>query len=185
MARSGSTSSGWLFVDYPSYGACRGKPTPETVRETAQGAVSALPKYLNCTPKQLLPTLGTFSHSIGCAAALDIAATLDMKRSVIVALFTSMQAMAAGYVTPLLTVFLRHRFDNRISLDLLAKSGHAKVIILHDTTDRPIPASMGRSLAERHIGITDYRAIQNAGHNDFIHLGAQQIANALRELESL
>ena len=182
VAKSGSEASGWLFIDYPSYGSCAGKPTPETIRETAEGAIQTLAAILKQSPDQLRPKLGAFGHSIGSAAALEIAAETRMKRVVIVSPFTSMKAMAARYITPMLTGFLRHRFDNRATLDKVASNG-ARVMILHGSNDRMIPASMGRSLAERHPDRCTFIAIEGAGHNDVIHLGDKQIALALQDLE--
>lgn len=180
VARSGPTECGWLFVDYPGYGACHGSPNPSSIRANALGAIDALAHELNTTRDELTPHLGSFGHSIGCAAALDIAAETGLKRAVVVSPFTSMKEMAARFITPLLTGFLRHRFDNRASLERLEEQGTARVAIFHGTTDAMIPSSMGRELAAAYPEITSFTPIEGAGHNDVIDLGMATIAQALR-----
>lgn len=178
VARSGPKECGWLFVDYPGYGACEGHPTPTSIRANALGAIAALAEELGHESETLKKQLGSFGHSIGAAAALDIAAEVGMERAVIVSPFTSMKDMAARYVTPLLTGFLRHRFDNRASLRRLADQG-GHVTILHGDADAMIPASMGRTLAEEFPEITTFKLIEGAGHNDVIDRAMNPISEAL------
>lgn len=178
VARAGPDECGWLFVDYPGYGACEGSPTPESIRKNALGAIEALATVLERPVAELVPHIGSFGHSIGAAAALDIAAVTGMKRAVAVSPFTSMKAMAARFVTPLLTRFLRHRFDNDVSLQRLAQKG-ASVAIFHGTVDSAIPISMGKKLAADYPDIVSFTPIEGAGHNDIIGVGMDEITAAL------
>lgn len=176
------SKTGWLFVDYPSYGACEGRPSPDTIRENAAGAIDALAAHVEMHPNALMPRLGVFGHSIGAAAALDIAATAGIRRVVLVAPFTTMKAMAARFITPMLTSFLRHRFDNVDTLGKSVQNG-ARVIILHGTQDRMIPMTMGKALADAHPNKVPFVPIEGAGHNDIIDLAAEDIVSAMRQVD--
>lgn len=180
IAEAAPGTYGWLFVDYPGYGACQGSPNPESIRANGVTAVEALARHLEVSSESLRPRLGVFGHSIGGAVALDLAAHLRLQRAVTVSTFTSMKAMAARIITPMLTPFLRHRFDNIEALELLAgQSPVPRVHVLHGTQDAMIPSSMGETLVERFPEITEWTPIEGAGHNDIIDLGEEEIVGAL------
>lgn len=176
----------WLFVDYPSYGDCQGSPNPSTIRANALGALDALARRLETSRESLLPRLGTFGHSIGGAVALDVAADLQLQRCVVVSTFTSMKAMAARVITPLLTPFLRHRFDNEAALERLShQSPLPRVTILHGAADSIIPSSMGARLAQSQPDFTTFVSVTGAGHNDIIDLARKDIVAALESVSAM
>ena len=181
VALAGPQRCAWLFVDYPSYGKCEGKPNPKTIRETALGAIDALAKHLKESPETLKTRMGAFGHSIGAAVALDTAAEAGLQRVLVVSPFTSMKDMAARYVSPLLSGFVRHRFDNRSAIDRVVENG-AQVIVLHGANDGMIPSSMGKELAERHPESVRFVLVPDAGHNDVINIGMASIKEAIEIL---
>ena len=46
----------YLLIDYPSYGECAGKPTPERIRESSKAAVAALAQHLHRPPPPNRPS---------------------------------------------------------------------------------------------------------------------------------
>ncbi len=178
LAQAGPATCGWLFVDYPGYGACEGKPNPDSIRTNALGAADALALHLGKTPEDVRSRLGTFGHSIGSAVALDSAVEMDLKQVVLVAPFTTMKDMAANYVTPLFTFLLKHRFDNRATMkEFIGQGGHAT--IFHGAADNIIPSSMGRELATLGGGAATFIEVKGSGHNDIIARAESEIAEAL------
>lgn len=178
VAKSGPADCGWLFVDYPGYGACEGRPSPISIRNNATGAVHALAEHLNTTDAGLKSRLGAFGHSIGAAVALDAATEMELKRVVLVSPFTTMKAMAAKYVTPLFTFLLKHNFDNLSNMKRFAEQG-GQATILHGANDSMIPMKMGQELAAVAENQTTFIPIEDAGHNDIIARAEREIAKAL------
>lgn len=178
LAQAGPVTCGWLFVDYPGYGACEGNPSPDTIRTNAVGAVDSLASHLGKTPDEIRSRLGAFGHSIGAAVALDAAAEMELKQAVLVAPFTSMKDMAAKFITPLFTFLLKHRFDNRDTIKQFVDQG-GRATIFHGASDDMIPSSMGQELAL--IGGKDVTFIKvtGSGHNDIIARAERQIAEHL------
>lgn len=146
-----------LLVDYPGYGLCEGRPDPSAIDANAAGAVAAAP----ASAGRPCAVLG---YSLGCAAALRFAAAVPVERVVLLAPFTSMDAMARRSVGPLAFV-LRHRFDNTSALHAaLVRSPDAQVTVLHGANDLLVPPAMGRALAAEWPGAR-YEVAPGATHD--------------------
>ena len=64
---------GYLFVDYPGYGLCEGKPTPKRIDETVDGAIEALWDQLGVDGAAYGDRLCVVGHSLGAAVGLRAA----------------------------------------------------------------------------------------------------------------
>lgn len=138
------TGVGSLLIDYPGYGECAGKPTPDTILENTTAAVAALGGYLQVSDIQ--GRMAGYGHSLGAAAVFQYATAHGAQRVVAVAPFTSMLAMARRKVGWPLCQLLQHRFDNLAAATVCAQRS-IPVLVVHGGADSIIPVAMGRAIA--------------------------------------
>ena len=164
-----SPSSGYLLIDYPSYGNCEGKPSPETILETSQRALRTL---LAVEGWRMDPdSLCILGHSLGGAAALQFAANNPLRKIVAVSTFTSMDEMVRTQIRMPLGFLLRHRFDNVASLkSILSRKEVPEIWIFHGQADEIIPPKMGHALASLDPTRIKFCPIPGARHNDVFRL---------------
>ncbi len=175
-----AAGTGFLMVEYPSYGACRGSPSPATILATNERAMTMLAQRLGLGLDDLHQRTACLGHSLGAAAALQYAAKHPPRRLVLISPFTTMKDMARRSVGWPLCELLVHRFDNRARLAELAAAGLPPTAIIHGDRDGVIPVTMGRELAAAHPGI-HLSVIVGAGHNDVLDMAAREIVTAMRE----
>ncbi len=176
--------AGYVFVDYPSYGLCEGRPNPDRIRENGLGAAETLRKELGWTEAELRRRSGVFGHSIGCAAALITADAMELKRIVLCAPFTSLTEMGRLVLGWPLCHLNRHRFDNVARLESIAKRGGARVRIFHGTGDEVIPVRMAHEIRDQFPGLVQYTEMKESHHNDVVSDARNDIGRAIRELSA-
>lgn len=172
----------YVLIDYPGYGDCAGKPTPERIRENGKAVLVALAKHLNTTPAELQPRLAVLGHSLGAAAALMAADDLDVRRGVLLSPFTSMTDMGRIVLGWPLCYLNLHRFDNRKTLSHVASRPGARIVIFHGTADEVIPVRMGRELAAAHPQAVTLHEVPGGRHNDLLQLVSPQIGRTMAEV---
>jgi pimeloyl-ACP methyl ester carboxylesterase len=152
-----------LLVDYPSYGACEGRPNRETIRASIAAALDAAAQVLGVERAALTKDCGVVGYSLGCAPALIAADDLpECARVVLMAPFTSVRDMA-GWLRALIVP--AQAFDNRARLASLAGRAHPpQVAIAHGNLDDVIPEWMGRELA-RAVPGARFLPLPGIGHN--------------------
>lgn len=171
-----SDSTGFLLIDYPGYGANSGEARPESIREGSRAAYQALEDFLALGESVLVERIGTIGFSLGAAAALDFAVQNNLSRVVLVAPFTSTEAMARKGFGSLLSKLLRHRFDNMANLKTLAhQGGDTKVALFHSVDDDVIPVEMGRALAQSVPGMVEYKELKGANHNETMDVARELV----------
>ena len=166
----------FLFVDYPGYGRCEGKPSPASIRENAAGAMDTLAHRLGQPDGPALARtlaagggrLAVMGHSIGTGVALEFAASQPaVGKVVLVSPFTSLRDMARTVVGWPLCWLLRGNFDNRARLAALAARPHPPtVFIFHGDEDTLVPPAMGRALAAAHPDCTRFELVAGGSHDD-------------------
>ena len=159
----------FLLIDYPGYGACKGRPNPETILENSEGALEALlgQKRWILDPS----TLGVLGHSLGGAAALQFAARHAVRKILVVSTFTTMDDMVRAQICIPLGPLLRHRFDNIVALKtILSQKEIPEINILHGQLDNLIPPRMGRALAQLDRSRIKFVEVPGAGHNDIVQI---------------
>jgi pimeloyl-ACP methyl ester carboxylesterase len=173
---------GYLFVDYPGYGLCAGRPNPQRIDDSVDGAIAALEKEMGMDGEVMRGRLCVVGHSLGAAVGLRAAVRYQIGQVVLLAPFTTMKAMAAQVVGGLYSNVVRHRFDNLAELQAL-KDGNpgARVTILGGTDDREIPPAMGRELAERFAGMVEHRPLDGVGHNNILDEELPAVLEAMGE----
>jgi len=161
--------SGYLLIDYPGYGNCEGKPSPETILETSQRALRTLLETEGW--KMEAASLCILGHSLGGAAALQFAAKNPVRKIVAVSTFTSMDEMVRTQTRVPLGYLLRHRFDNVASLkSILSRTEVPEIWIFHGEADEIIPPKMGHALADLDPTRIKFHPIPGARHNDVFRL---------------
>ena len=170
----------YLLVDYPGYGECSGSPTPTTIAESASGAFIRLAGHLETDSDDLRHRCFVLGQSLGCAAALQTAATQRLRGAVLISPFTTMTEMARGVVGWPLCLLNRHRYDNRRHLRELVEQGGV-VTIFHGDADDLIPISMSRELAAIDPKSIRFVPVAGAGHNDILGSAFRAVGEAMAE----
>ncbi len=160
---------GFLLIDYPGYGDCKGTPSPASIEESSEAAFNQLAQSLHTEPAALDQHLNVMGLSLGCATGLNFAVNHPVERMILIAPFTSMHDMARRLVGWPLCLLLRHNYDNRARLRQLAARPHPpRVDIFHGDADGTIPFFMGRELAGMFPQMITFHPVAGAGHNDVL-----------------
>lgn len=145
-----------LAVDYPGYGGSEGRPSSDSIRESALAAYDELARRVGSAPVVVV------GRSLGAAAALHVASRRPVASAVLLAPFTTL-AEAGRRAMPIFPVgtLIRHRFDNLA----LARSLDVPIIVVHNRDDELVPFEMGQRVAE--AAGDDGRLVEGAGggHN--------------------
>lgn len=164
----GEESVGFLFVEYPGYGECEGRPSRQGIHRNVEASVVSLSEHLSVKPEALWERAECFGHSLGAAVAMEAAAEHGIKTVVAVSPFTSIEEMAARIAGVPVKSWIRNNFSNLDALAKVATFEGAQVHIFHGEQDRAIPVTMGRTLADLHPDVVTYREIEGKGHNDIL-----------------
>jgi uncharacterized protein len=157
---------GFLLIDYPSYGACAGEPSPSAILTNCQTAADELERTLALSEPPQWRALG---HSLGAASVLQFAASRPCDRIVLISPFTTMRAMARSRIGWPLCLLLRHNFDNLARVaEIKQQVPRPQMSIMHGTADEVVPIRMGRELAAMHPDWIRYHEIADATHNEIV-----------------
>ena len=169
----------FVFLDYPGYGVCEGKPHPRTILESLR-AVGPLITERCQLPAGGLATKGiVFGHSLGAAVALMAAEEFGIRRAVLLAPFTSTMELSRELFKVPLGWLVTHRFDNRAALASLGqRGGHAWVF--HGTDDEVIPITMARRLTSGAGPTASFEEIPGGRHNNLLETGFRPIGSAMQ-----
>lgn len=171
-----------LFVDFPGYGDCQGRPSPETIRESFRKAVPAAAEALGEDGLLDRARLRIFGHSLGAAACLIAASEFQIQRGLLLTPFTSTMEMSQVMTGLPLGGIVWHRFDNSTRLAEMAARGDAQIAIFHGTDDEAIPISMSRTLASEQKTSVRLVEIPRGRHNTLQETHASEISHAMREI---
>ena len=177
---SSESNDAWLFFDYPGYGLCEGKPSPETIRESLRAVVPAALAECGMKPDDLPERGIVLGHSLGSAVALMAADAFDIRRAILASPFTSTPDMARVMTGLPVGFLITHRYDNRATLNRLVERG-GRAWIIHGAADQIIPVSMGRELARVRPEAVRYFEIPHAGHNDIFQRAIPEFDTAVSE----
>jgi pimeloyl-ACP methyl ester carboxylesterase len=180
LRQAGLQSDAFLLVDYPGYGFCEGKPSPDSIGDDVKASVlaAAAPTGIDATKKPELVCV--FGHSLGCAAALMAVEEFHLKSAVLCSPFTSTHEMAERMIGLAKSAPFHHQFDNRIGLNELVKNkGHAW--IFHGSVDEIIPVERSKTLAAEFKDVVTLQVVDNAHHNDVMLIARIQVIAAMAE----
>ncbi|HWP94948.1 MAG TPA: alpha/beta fold hydrolase [Gammaproteobacteria bacterium] len=169
----------FFLIDYPGYGYSEGNPSAQAIRVASYAAFEALAARLEEDPRVLRTRTCLLGHSIGAAAALELAVRHPPRCLMLVAPFTTLRAIGqhvfGGWIGPL----VRNDYDNIARLAELEPHAPA-VYVVHGARDTIIPARFGRELASRFPWIR-YHEVPQAGHNDIFAIAGDRIRQLMVE----
>ncbi len=156
-----------LLLEYPGYAGSDGRPSRESLNETARVGYDWLAAHESVDAARIV----SIGRSIGSGPAVDIAGEREVAAIVLLAPFTSVAEFAWRMGAPSLLV--RDGFDNRAGLARL----NVPLLVLHGRHDGIIPFSHGESLVA--ASPNGQLVPLECGHNDCPFFGAFALA-ALR-----
>ncbi|MEO1621943.1 MAG: alpha/beta hydrolase [Cyanobacteria bacterium J06632_3] len=167
-----------LMIDYRGYGQSVGPfPNEQRVYEDAEAAWTHLTQQRQISADDIV----IYGQSIGGAIAINLASNHpDAAGLIIESTFSSMRDMVSNNFPGLPWVVpIDWLLTNRFESDKKVRSLPMPILIMHGTTDRVIPFSIGQklyaALPDNHTALW----IENAGHSDMPDVGGEEYENAL------
>lgn len=142
---------GVLLTEYPGYGGVPGPPNREGMLAHAREALDAVRE------EAIGPIIG-IGVSLGSGVATALACEGRFAGVILVAPYTSMEAMARRRLAP--GILVRDRFDNLSALRQLP----IPVLLVHGGRDKLIPPSMSVALRAAAAGPVEMDILEGAGH---------------------
>jgi abhydrolase domain-containing protein 17 len=141
--------------DYHGYGTSQGKPSDQAVYRDIDAAYAYLVDSLRVPPERII----AFGHSLGGAAAVDLAARLPVAGLIMESSFvTAFRVMTRIPLLP---------FDKFRNIDKI-KRVPCPVLFIHGTDDRTIALWHGQALFRAANQPKRFVPIQHGGHNDLL-----------------
>jgi pimeloyl-ACP methyl ester carboxylesterase len=176
--QSGMLQDAFVFIDYPGYGLCQGKPHPSSIQESLKTLGPLIAERLHLTPGDLAAKGIVWGHSLGAAVALMAAEEYGIRKAVLLSPFTSTMDMTKVVFGAPLGFLVTHRFDNGKNLaSLIQRKGEAW--ILHGSADEVVPVRMGRQLAASGGAAVHFQEIPDGKHNTLMREALGPIVTAM------
>lgn len=154
--------------DYPGYGLSSGKPSEKTVYQAINAAYAYLIDSLKVPSGRII----AFGHSLGGAAACDLAARQPVAALVMESSFvTAFRVMTRIPLLP---------FDKFKNIDKI-KRVQWPVLLIHGANDRTIPLWHGQALFNAANQPKQLVPIRNGGHNDLLQIAGSGYYEILRD----
>ena len=183
VEQSAGPDLGFLLIDYPGFGECEGSASPESILASSQAAWE---HWQELYANQRTPQIGILGHSLGAAAALQLAETISVERVVLLSPFTSLADMVKKMFGSWLIPLLQHRFENRGPLmQLLKRDSPPSITIIHGTRDEVIPVEMGRELAALDSEHIHYHELIHSYHNTILQDALPMVLQELQTIREL
>jgi hypothetical protein len=160
-----------LVVDYPGYGASRGRASEAGMYEAADLAYDALISRAEVDQRRIY----VYGRSLGSAAATHTAVQHEVAGIILESPFTSARGMAARHYRIFPRALVRLRLDNVGRIPRI----HCPILIFHGTADMLVPIQMGRDVAAAAEGPVEFVLIEGAGHNDTYDMGGKAYRDKL------
>lgn len=172
---------GFLAFDYRGYGKSEGVPSEQGLYQDLEAASHYLENVKQIPLSQQIALGG----SLGSSVVIDVATRLHFRAVVIYAVLTSAPDVAEYLYQKTNWRFfpiknmMQQRFD---SLSKVQKV-RSPLIIMHGTTDHMMPLWMPKALLSKaKVPYKQLLIIPNAGHNDVLELGIDQLLKQLHQL---
>jgi len=153
-------------VEYRGYPGSTGTPSQDGFYEDAR----AFYDFLASKDKH---KIGVYAHSLGTAVAIRLASEREISAAVLESPFDSILAVAQDRF-PFFPVryFLRHKFESYKHIGKI----NAPIMIVHGNKDIVIPIKHAKNLLTYASPKTRFIEIENAGHNNLVDFGSEEIA---------
>jgi len=155
-----------FLFDYRGYGKSTGSPSEKGIYMDAQAAYDYLIN-VEKIPSERIVLMG---HSVGAAAAIDVAINNHVRSIIIESAFTSTKDMSKQiFPMNMISFLLPANYNN---LEKMAEISAPKLFI-HGQDDEIVPFEMGRRLFDASMGPKIFYPVKGAGHNDTFILGGE------------
>jgi pimeloyl-ACP methyl ester carboxylesterase len=176
LAGVADREAGFLLLDYPGSGFCRGSPTPGRILAASEAAAESLRRALGWTPERCADRLGVFGYSLGAAMALQYAARHEVRRIIIAAPFTTLAEIGNLFYGWPSGDLLRDRLDNAARLAEIAQQIHRPpLVIVHGDLDDTIPVGMSARLAAPYPAWIARIVVPGADHDAVVPAALRQL----------
>jgi pimeloyl-ACP methyl ester carboxylesterase len=140
---------------------------------------------MNTPQADIEENLSTLGFSMGAAAAAEFSVRHPVRNVIMMAPFTSLDAMARRTVGWPLSEVLIDRFDNTKRLEeLSARETPPRVLIVHGDRDSVVPFSHGQQLADQFPDMIRFVPVPGANHTDIFDATALQLREILLDESS-
>lgn len=171
--------AGFLLLEFPGYVENQGRPSPRSIRESANSALARLADHLEVDVATLQDDLASLGFSIGSGAAFDFAARQPVHTVVACSPFTSLLDMARRTTFWPFYHLLLYRYDNVARLEeLYNRETPPRVAIIHGSNDDIIPVEHSRRMVEKFPEI-EYHEVHMGDHNHVLFSSRQRIWQAM------
>ncbi len=171
------SGTGFLLIDYPGYGFSKGSPSAEAILDASEKAFAQLALVLHSDQERLWRKTSVLGHSLGAATALQFAAKHTPQRVVLVAPFTSLEAIGKRLLGAWVGPLINNEYDNLNRMKEL-ESRNVSLHIVHGSDDEIIPVDFGRELSQK-FPWANYQEVSGAHHNDIFELGRTSILRSM------
>eukprot|EP00434_Breviolum_minutum_P036394 symbB.v1.2.032242.t3/scaffold3784.1/size51792/3 len=124
-----------LAVEYPGYGVCPGRPTPEGVIANAHAAL----QFAHKTLKLPLDRILVFGRSLGTGPAVTLASRFHLAGLILVTPFMSVKEVLRSRLGSLADMLTDDFFDNISAIEDVK----SPTLVLHGRLDDIIPVEHG------------------------------------------
>lgn len=154
--------------DYRGYGTSTGSPSENGVYEDVQAAYDYLIHTFGVQPRRII----SFGHSLGAAAAIELAATRPVGGLIADAPFLS-----AFRVPTRVQLLPWDKFNNASRI----RRVRCPVLVIHGRSDQAIPWSHGEHLYELANQPKHCVWLEGAGHNDALVVAGKRYLQAITD----
>jgi pimeloyl-ACP methyl ester carboxylesterase len=158
--------------DYRGYGTSPGISSEKSLYEDVDAAYEYVRRTLHVSPDRII----SFGRSLGCAAAIHLAATHSVAGLIVEAPFLS-----AFRVLTHVRLLPWEKFDNAA----IIRRVHSPVLVIHGRSDRVVPWWHGEQIYELANEPKRYLWVDRAGHNDVLPFASQRYFEALNDFVGL
>ena len=175
MQRALGVSS--LMFDYRGYGRSEGRPSEEGLYRDSEAAFRWLTGNRGFQPHHVI----LYGHSLGSAAAVDLALGIGVEAGGIVleSPFTSAADVARRMYFGLpVGIFMSVKLDN------IGRVGELKMplLVIHGVRDGVIPFGMGKKVYDAASMPKTFLPIANGDHSDCYYVGGEEYWSAWKDL---
>jgi len=162
-----------LFAyDYRGYGTSHGVSSEKSLYEDVDAAYEYVTRTLHVSRDRII----SFGRSLGCAAAIHLAATRSVAGLIVEAPFLS-----AFRVFTHVRLLPWEKFDNAAYI----RRVHRPVLVIHGRSDRVVPWWHGERIYELANEPKQYLWVDRAGHNDVLTFASRRYFAAINDFAGL
>jgi len=163
-----------FIFDYRGFGKSEGRPSEKGLYRDGVAAYDYLVQKEGVFPGKIV----LHGHSLGAAAAIEVALNRGAKSLILESAFTSTRDMAKTLpLFFLLAPLLPANYNN------LEKVGHVHIpkLIIHGDNDEVVPFSMGERLLLAAAEPKNFLRLRGAGHNDTYVVGGDSYLDTVEK----